>query len=88
MAGTPARSEKGPQGGKARQSWISGLTLRNNICRGASWAGQLGLRNFLQEPLTRRLPSASQAPCPPFPHPGQLGPDVGGRLGVPSWGPG
>ena len=81
VAGTPAHSEKGPQGGKARQSWISGLTLRNNICGGASWTGQLGPRNFLQEPLTRRLPSASQAPCSLFPHPGQPGPDGGGRLG-------
>lgn len=61
VAGTPACSEKGPQGGKARQLWISGLTLRNNICGGASWAGQLGLRNFLREPVTCRLPLASLA---------------------------
>lgn len=76
-AGTPACSEKGPQGGKARQPWISGLTLRNNICGGASWAGQLGLRNFLREPVTCRLPLTSPAHCPPVPAPRAARPRCG-----------
>lgn len=87
----PSLFGKGPRGGKPRKAWISGLTLRNNICRRASWAGRRGSRNFLQGPLTCSLPLASPGllcPAPRTQHSRGLPWVLSWRWVLPPWGPG
>lgn len=63
---------------------ISGLTLRNNICGRAPWAGRLGSRNPLHGPLHAAFPWPTPAclavPC--FTHPVQPRPAAGAELAV------